>query len=177
MAEWLGRALQKLLHRFESGQDLTNHQTLKVSKLSRSLNFIMTLKIIKWIGLTACVVLIIACFLPWTYHADINKTFTGLFSEQNMYGRPGKFLIFYAVVSAILILLQKVWAKRVHLFFAALTLGYAVKTYVLFTSCYNAYCPDKKYGIWLMMGCCVVILVAAIFPDMKLKKSNSNISG
>lgn len=129
----------------------------------------MALKIIKWLGLIACSALIIACFLPWTYHADINKTFTGLFSEKNAYGKPGKFLIFYAVVSAIFILLQKVWAKRVHLFLAALTLGYAVKTYILFTSCYNAYCPDKKIGIYLMMVCCVVILVAAVFPDLKLK--------
>ncbi|HUS02793.1 MAG TPA: hypothetical protein VMY77_13740 [Chitinophagaceae bacterium] len=129
----------------------------------------MTLKIIKWLGLAACAVLIIACFLPWTYHADIDKTFTGLFSEKNAYGKPGKFLSFYAVLSATFILLQKVWAKRVHLFLAALALGYAVKTYILFTSCYNAYCPDKKFGIYLMMGCCIVILVAAIFPDLKLR--------
>jgi hypothetical protein len=132
----------------------------------------MTLKIIKWAGLIACVVLIIACFLPWTYHADINKTFTGFFSEKNAYGKPGKFLIFYAVVSALLILLQKVWAKRVHIFFAALTVGYAIKTYVLFTSCYNAYCPDKKPGVYLMMICCIVILVAAIFPDLKVRKAS-----
>ena len=128
----------------------------------------MTLKILKWVGLAACVVLVIACFLPWTYHADIDKTFTGLFSEKNAYGKPGKFLIIYAVLSSIFILLQKVWAKRVHLFLAALMLGYAIKTYILFTSCYNAYCPDIKYGMFLMMGCCIVILAAAVFPDLKL---------
>jgi len=127
------------------------------------------IKILKWIGIAACILLIISCFLPWTYYADINKTFTGFFSEQNIYGKPGKFLNFYAALSAILILLKKVWAKRVHLFLAALTFGYAIKTYILFTSCYNAYCPDKKIGIYLMMVCCVGILVAAIFPDMKLK--------
>ncbi len=134
----------------------------------------MIVKSLKWIGVAACVVLIIACFLPWTYHADINKTFTGFFSEKNAYGKPGKFLIFYAVVSVFLILLPKVWAKRLHLFFAALTFGYAIKTYILFTSCYNAYCPDKKYGIFLMMACCISILVAAIFPDLKLKKPPLN---
>ena len=128
----------------------------------------MTLKIMKWAGLIACVVLIIACFLPWTYHADINKTFTGFFSEKNAYGKPGKFLVFYAVLSIAFILLQKVWAKRVHLFLAALMMGYAITRYIIFTSCYNAYCPDKKIGIWLMMGCCIIILVAAIFPDLKL---------
>ncbi len=129
----------------------------------------MILKLLKWIGLTACVVLIIACFLPWTYHEPINKIFTGFFSYQNYYGRPGIYLSFFAIASVVLILLPKIWAKRFHLFFAALTLGYAVKTYILFTSCYNAYCPDKKSGIYLMMVCCIVILVAAIFPDMKLK--------
>lgn len=134
----------------------------------------MTLKIIKWAGLAACALLIIAAFLPWTYHADIDKTFTGLFSEKNAYGKPGKFLIFYAVLSAFFIVVQKVWAKRVHLFLAALVLGYAIKSYILFTSCYNAYCPDKKIGIYLMMGCCVVILVAAIFPDLKLKRTTSS---
>jgi predicted neutral ceramidase superfamily lipid hydrolase len=130
----------------------------------------MTLKIIKWLGLTACVLLIIACFLPWTYHADIDKIFTGLFSEKNAYGKPGKYLIFVAVTSAILILLQKVWAKRIHLFFAGLTVGYAIKTYVMFTSCYNAYCPDKKISIYLMMVCCIVIFIASVFPDLKLKR-------
>ena len=129
----------------------------------------MTLKIIKWAGLTACMLLIVACFLPWTYHADIDKTFTGFFSEKNAYGKPGKFLTFFAVTSAVLILLPKVWAKRVNIFFAALSVGYAIKTYILFTSCYNAYCPDKKPGIFLMVGCCVMILIAAIFPDLKLK--------
>ncbi len=131
--------------------------------------FNMVLKILKWLGLIACLILIIACFLPWTYHADIDKTFTGLFSEKNAYGKPGKFLIFFAVVSAALILLKKVWAKRVHLFFAALTVGYAIKTYVMFTSCYNAYCPDKKLGIYLMMVCCIVIFIAATFPDLRIK--------
>jgi hypothetical protein len=134
----------------------------------------MTLKIIKWLGFSACVLLIIACLLPWTYHADIDKTFTGVFSEKNAYGKPGKYLIFFAVTSTILILLQKVWAKRVHLFFAGLTVGYAIKTYVMFTSCYNAYCPDKKIGIYLMMICCIVIFIASVFPDLKLNAASPN---
>ena len=128
----------------------------------------MTLKIIKWAGLAACVLLVVACFMPWTYHADLDKNFTGFFSEKNTYGRPGKYLTFFALASICLILLQKIWAKRVHLFLAALSMGYAVKSYILFTACYNAYCPDKKLGIYLMMASCIIILVAAILPDMKM---------
>ncbi|MBA2249948.1 MAG: hypothetical protein H0W12_07115 [Chitinophagaceae bacterium] len=133
------------------------------------------MKYSKVIGIAACVLLIVACFLPWTYHADINKTFTGFFSEQNMYGKPGKFLVFFAVVSILLILLSKIWAKRVHLFLSALSVGYAIKTYILFTSCYNAYCPDKKAGVYLMLLSSIIILVVSIFPDMKSNFENSKV--
>ena len=124
----------------------------------------------KLIGITASVILVIACFMPWAYYADINKNFTGLFSEDNAYGKPGKFLIFFAIISCVLILLPKVWAKRVHIFLSALFMGYAVRLYILFTSCYNAYCPEKQYGIYMMIVSCFIILIVAILPDLKIAK-------
>ncbi len=130
------------------------------------------MKYSKWIGLAASIILIVACFSPWTYHEDLHKTFTGFFSEKNIYGKPGKFLSFFAVASMVLIITPKLWAKRMHIFLAALTLGYAIKTYILFTSCYNAYCPEKRYGIYLMMLCCIIILVVSILPDIKLSEKN-----
>ena len=122
----------------------------------------------KLIGTIACIILVIACFMPWTYHGDINEIFTGFFSENNAYGKPGKFLIFFAILSCVLILLPKVWAKRAHIILSALFTGYSIKTYILFTSCYNAYCPEKKYGIYLMIVSCFIILIVSIFPEMKM---------
>ncbi len=124
----------------------------------------------KQIGIIACILLIISCFIPWCFYADINKVFTGFISERNMYGKPGKFLTFFALASIFLIITPKVWAKRTHLFFAAITFGYAIKTYVLFTGCYNAYCPEKRLGIYLMMTSVVIILIVSIFPDMKINQ-------
>jgi hypothetical protein len=124
-------------------------------------------KIIYWAGITACMVLIISCFIPWTYHADVNKAFTGFFSEQNQYGKPGKFLITFGVISMLLIIIPKLWAKRANLFLTAFTVAYAIKTYILYTSCYNAYCPDKKMGIFIMLFSTLVILLAAVLPNMK----------
>ena len=131
------------------------------------------MKYSKWIGISACVLLVVSCFLPWTYHADLDKTFTGLFSEKNIYGKPGKFLILFAILSAVLILIPKIWAKRSHLFLSALSFGYAIRSFIVFIACYNTYCPEKKYGIWLMLFSCFVILLVSVFPDMKLEsKSN-----
>ncbi len=107
--------------------------------------------------------------MPWAYYADLKETFTGFYSYQNNYGKPGKFLTLIALISFALMYLPKIWAKRVNLFVCAVGIGYAIKSYILFTSCYNAYCPEKKAGIYLMLMAAVLMMAAAIFPDLKIK--------
>ncbi|HPH92058.1 MAG TPA: hypothetical protein PLZ68_14655 [Ferruginibacter sp.] len=130
-------------------------------------------KILQRVGLVACLVLVIACFMPWTYHEDLKESFTGFYSHENFYGKPGRFLTIIAVIAFALMYLPKIWAKRTNLFVCALGVGYAIKSYILFTSCYNAYCPEKKAGIYLMLVASVVMLVASAFPDLKLKDKKS----
>jgi hypothetical protein len=132
------------------------------------------MKFTKWIGLAAGIALIIVCFLPWTYHADVQKSFTGFFSQNNAYGRPGKFLIFFSVLSILLILVPRIWAKRTNLFVTGIMLAYAIKTYILYTSCYNAYCPEKKAGIYLVVALSLVQFVMSLFPDMKIKAEKNS---
>ncbi|MDQ2718734.1 MAG: hypothetical protein M3Z26_03060 [Bacteroidota bacterium] len=126
------------------------------------------MKYYKLTGLVACALLIISCFLPWAYYADLHKSFTGFFSEQNIYGRPGKAFVFIAVCSAILIYLDKLWAKRTLIFLAAVNIGYLIKTYVLFTSCYSTICPLKEYGLYLLIFSSILLLVVTFFPDIKI---------
>ncbi len=133
------------------------------------------MKYSKWIGIISALVLIIACFMPWTFHADVNKTFTGFFSEQDMYGKPGKFLVIFSVLSILLLLVNKVWAKRTFIFLAAIIISYAFKTYVLYTSCYNAYCPEKKPGIYLVLIASVILLIVAVFPGEHTKTSKDHL--
>ena len=128
----------------------------------------MFVKYLHWLGITACLTLIVSCFLPWTYHADLNQSFTGFYSYDNHYGKPGKFLIFFGVTVFALMMLPKVWAKITNLFVCAFTLAYAVKTFILFGSCYNNYCPQKLFSLYLMLSCTVVMLIAAAFPNAKI---------
>jgi hypothetical protein len=132
------------------------------------LSFILIMKNYKLIGGIACILLFACCFMPWTYYADLNKNFTGFFSEKNIYGRPGIFFSFIAIVSAILIALNKIWAKRTHIFFCAINIGYLIKTYIVYTSCYNTYCPEKKYGLYILIASCILLLIISLFPDTKL---------
>ncbi len=129
------------------------------------------MKYYKLTGFAACALLIISCFMPWAYYADLHKSFTGFFSEQNIYGRPGKVFVFFAVCSAILIYLDKLWAKRTLIFFVAINIGYLIKTYVLFTTCYSTICPQKEYGLYLLIFSSVMLLIVSFFPDTKVEDS------
>ena len=128
----------------------------------------MFVRYLHWIGLAACITLIVSCFLPWVYYADLNQSFTGFYSYKNEYGKPGKFLMIFAAISFLFMLLPKVWAKRANLLITPLTLAYAIKSFILFGSCYNNYCPEKLFGLYLMLACAVVMLVAAVFPNVRV---------
>lgn len=129
---------------------------------------IMIIKYLHWLGIAACITLIISCFLPWVYYADINQAFTGFYSYRNEYGKPGKFLLFFGLLTLIFMLLPKIWAKRANLFICALTLAYAVKTFILFGSCYNNYCPQKLFSLYLMVASTCVMLTSSMFPHLKI---------
>ena len=69
-----------------------------------------------------------------------------------------------------MLFVDKVWAKFVHIFFAGIILAYALKTYHLFTSSYNAYTPEKQAGIYFLLLLSILSFANALFPDLKLKK-------
>ena len=129
----------------------------------------MIIKWLHWLGITACITLIISCFLPWVHYADINQDFTGFYSYQNQYGKPGKLLVGLGTIILIFMFLPRVWAKRANLFICALVVAYAIKSYILFSSCYNNYCPQKLFSLYLMVFCTLLMLVTAALPKMKIK--------
>jgi hypothetical protein len=135
------------------------------------------MKYYKVIGLLACIALVVSCFLPWAYYPDLNKSFTGFFTEQNIYGKPGIVFSFFAAVSVILVFINKIWAKRTLIFFAALNLGYLLKTYVIFTACYKGYCPEKQYGLYCVIFSSIALLLVSFFPDLKLSDSEKEKEG
>jgi len=139
----------------------------------------MFVKYLHWIGIAACITLIISCFLPWVHFVDSNmaneaeRTFTGFYSFKNEYGKPGKFLLATGVLILIFTILPKLWAKRSNLFIAAITVAYAVKSYILFSSCYNNYCPEKLYGLYLMLFSSIVMMIAVMFPKLDIVKKET----
>ena len=123
----------------------------------------------KWIAVFGSALLILACFLPWAYYPDLDKVFTGFFSEKNIYGKPGKWLTVMAILSLICHFLPQVFFKRLNLLLMALNLAYAIKSYIIYAACYHGYCPEKRLGIYLMLISSILLMAAAVFPSGKVK--------
>ena len=121
----------------------------------------------KWMALLAFIALTAACFLPWTYHADLGKEFTGFFSEKNSYGKPAKFLLLLGGLTAVISFVPTLWLKRASLFFAGVNLAYAIKTFLMYGSCYRGYCPEKQAGLYIMLASVGVLMLTTMFPEGK----------
>jgi hypothetical protein len=121
------------------------------------------------IGIAASLLIILACFLPWTFHPDLNKYFTGFYSEENLYGKPGKLFVILACLLIVLFAIPRVWAKRTNWVIATIAVAYTIREYFLFTTCYSGICPVKEMGIYLLLSSVAVVFVMAILPDIKIK--------
>jgi hypothetical protein len=128
------------------------------------------MKYSQWIGVAAALLLIGACFMPWAFFPDIQKDFTGFYSEKNVYGKPGKVLIFFCLIQLVLFLFPKLWAKRANILVSAMTIAFAVKSYILYTACYKGICPEKKVGIFLVLFTAVLMLVMSCLPNIAVKE-------
>jgi hypothetical protein len=131
----------------------------------------------KWIALAGSFVLIASCFMPWAYYPDLDKVFTGFFSEKNIYGKPGKWLTVMALLSVACHFLPQVIFKRINLLLMALNVAYAIKSYIVFAACYRGYCPEKKYGIYLMLFAAILLMITAVFPSGIVKKTRDESLG
>ena len=126
----------------------------------------------KWIGLLAFLILLLACFMPWAYYADVAESFTGFYSKKNVYGIPAKFLLIFAGITTLFSFLKNLWFKRSALLFGGLNVAYAIKNFLLFGACYRGNCPEKKLGLYLMIFATIVIFISSLFPEGKVSTDN-----
>jgi hypothetical protein len=127
----------------------------------------------KYLSLLSFLVILIACFMPWTYHADINQNFTGFYSEKNIYGKPAKLILIFTGITTLCAFVNVLWIKRTALLVGGLSVAYAIKNFLLFGSCYLGYCPEKKIGLYLMLASSIMIFVMSLFPEGKVNNKAS----
>jgi hypothetical protein len=122
------------------------------------------------LGIAAALILAGATLLPWAWFPDLQKDFTGWYSEGNAYGRPGKIYLFLIVASIILFFIPKLWAVRVNNVITAIALAFGIKCFLLFGACYRGICPDRKIGLYLALLASAAMFAMSLFPNIKLKE-------
>lgn len=127
------------------------------------------------LGIIAAIVLMLSGLVNWTWYPDIKEYFTGFYSYNNTYGRPGIAFIVLGIIAIIFYLVPRIWAKRWNVFFCAIILAFAVRTFITFSGCYRGICPERQPGIWVMIVSAALMMVAALLPDLRLKKTSETI--
>jgi hypothetical protein len=123
---------------------------------------------LKLLGIVAALFLVVSGFLEWVYIESGNISVKGIDASGTNYGKPAYFHFAMAFLFVLFSFIQIIWAKRANLLVAALNVGWAVRNFLLIPSCEGGECPIKKTGLYLMLGCSIIMLVASLFPDMEL---------
>lgn len=128
----------------------------------------------KWIGLAAAAVLVLSCFTPWVFIESRNITVSGVDATGTNFGKPGYFHFLLTGLFLGCTFVQRVWAKRLNLLITGLNIGWALKNFFGIAACSGGECPVRKMGIWLMLLASVLMLLSALFPDMKVPPEKRN---
>jgi hypothetical protein len=126
----------------------------------------------KWVGLFAVILLIVSCFLPWVIISSRNIVVSGVESTGTNFGKPGYTHFVLSFFFIIFHFIPRLWAKRSNLLVVALNIAWAIRNYFIISMCREGDCPEKQIGLWLVLLASILILIAALFPDIKLKEEN-----
>lgn len=129
------------------------------------------MRIFKWTGAAAAIILIIACFYPWVFIESKSLIIRGTDAVAIQLGKPAYFHFILLFLYLVFNFLPKVWAKRVNLIVVALNMGWALRNYYLISTCQGGECPVKQTAIYLLIPLSILVLLSALFPDMKMKNT------
>jgi len=123
-------------------------------------------------GLFAAVVLIVACFFPWVTIESKSIIVSGVASEGTYFGKPGYMHFIFTVPYIFLLLYNKLWSRRVNVFICALNLTWSIRNYIVISTCQAGICPQKQPAIYLILISSILMMIAVLFADAKIKAGN-----
>ena len=89
-------------------------------------------------------------------------------STGTNFGKPALMNLIVSGISTLLFLYPSVLAKRANLFFGAFNIAWCIRNYVLISMCRGGECPEKEYGLYLFVLAATIIMLATLFPDLKI---------
>jgi len=126
----------------------------------------------KWIGILSAILLVVSCYTAWVFIPSKQLTVSGVDASGTNFGKPGYFHFVMAAIYIVFTLIPKVWSQRSNLLICAFNLAWAIRNFIIIPACQMGECPEKKQGLYLTLIASVLMLVASLFPDIKLKQKD-----
>src|SRR5690606_27713748 len=123
----------------------------------------------KWIGIIAAIVLVIACFQPWVIIEWKNITVSGFETTGTNFGKPGYVHFIFSAIFILFTLIRSVLLKRLNLLVTAINLGWAIRNFFIISLCRAGECPEKQIALYIVLFSSVLMLISAMLPDMRVK--------
>ena len=133
------------------------------------------MKYSKWIGLFAVVILIICAYQPWVYIPAKNLLLSGMQTTGTNFGKPALVNIVMSAFAALFFLVPAIMAKRANVFFCTFNIAWAFRNYIILSICRAGECPEKRAALYIYLFATLLMLVACLFPDVKIKDEKTEL--
>lgn len=121
------------------------------------------------IGILAAIGLVISCFFPWSIIISKNLSISGFAAEGTSFGRPGLFHAIFCTASVLFFAVPRIWAKRTNVFIGAINLAWAIRNYILVSSCMLGECSEKQPALYVVLGCAIIMQLMVLFPNLQVE--------
>lgn len=129
------------------------------------------MRYMKWIGLAAALLLIAACFSPWVVIESRRITVSGVDATGTNFGKPGFLHLVFVAFFLVFHFIPKLWSKRANLLVVAFNSAWAIRNFFLIATCRGGECPERQFGLYMLLLSSLLLLLAALFPDVRLDKT------
>lgn len=124
----------------------------------------------KLLGYLSALALAVCGFLPWVTIESKLLTFAGV-DAGPVFGKPAYFHFLMVFLFVVFQSVPRIWARRANLIVVSLNIAWAVRNYFLISACSMGECPKKQVPLYLVLVFSILMLVAALFTGVKMRKN------
>ena len=117
------------------------------------------------IGILFCGILVLTAYFPWIYIETLKLDVTGVGADiKTVFGKPALMNFYLLPIIILFFLIPKLWAKKLNPFVGAINFAWALRNFLLLSTCRNGECPQQKIALYFYFLSAIVILVMTVLP-------------
>jgi hypothetical protein len=118
------------------------------------------------IGILFCGILILTAYHPWIYIESLKIEVSGVGAQiKTVFGKPALMNFYLTPLLVLLFIIPKLWAKKINPFVGAINFAWALRNFLLLSTCRNGECPEQKIALYIYFLAAIVILVMTVLPS------------